>query len=305
MTTSRRKPAAPMKTYGHGETKYRQSELILSSAGRGWSGIAADLRAHPVCEVPPFNPVYTEVTIALQGCSGLVRRTGGGERQETRSRVGKIWLSPASIPMDEICITGPQRVLHLFLPAQPFRSLENDEMPRIGPYSLRYLADIEDEMIRQIGLAILSEMASETAAGRMLVETSALALSARLAHSYAEPVSVRPQKSRAHGLDQIRLRRVLDNIAQHLDEDITVAHLASVACLSSFHFARMFKASLGIAPHRFVSQQRLERAMVLLAEGKQSLSDIALSSQFSSQASFSRAFRRATGMTPGEYRRAT
>ena len=159
-------------------------------------------------------------------------------------------------------------------------------------------------MIRQIGLAILSEMASETAAGRMLVETSALTLSARLAHSYAEPGSVRPQKFRSRRLDQTRLRRVLDYIAQHLDEDMTVTQLASVASLSPFHFARMFSATMNVSPHRYVSQLRLERAMVLLAAGKRTLSDIALSCQFSSQASFNHAFRRVTGMTPGEYRRA-
>jgi AraC family transcriptional regulator len=294
-----------MNTYGHGEIKYRQSKLILSSAGRGWSGIAANLRAHPVCEVPPFDPVYTEVTIAMRGCSGLVRRTGGGERQETRSGAGKIWLSPAGVAMDDISITAPhEEVLHLFLPAQPFSSLSCDDLPGPRSQSLRYLADIQDELIRQIGLAILSEMVSETAAGRMLVETSALALSARLAHSYAEPVSVKPQRSRSHRLDEKRLRRVLDYIAQHLDEDITVARLASVACLSPFHFARMFSASMDVAPHRYVSQQRLESAMALLAAGERSLSDIALSCQFSSQASFSRAFRQATGVTPGEYRRA-
>jgi AraC family transcriptional regulator len=293
-----------MSTYGHGDKKYGRSGRLLSSVGRGWSGIAAELRAHPVREVAPFNPVYTEVTIAIRGCSGLVRRTGGGERQETRSEVGKIWLSPAGVGMDDICITAPhEEVLHLYLPAQPFSSLANDDMLRIGAHSLRYLADIKDEMIRQIGLVILSEMTSETAAGRMLVETSALALAARLAHSYAEPVSVRPQRFRSHRLDETRLRRVLDYIAQHLDEDITVAQLAGVACLSPFHFARMFGATLGVAPHRYVSQQRLESAMALLAAGKRPLSDIALSCQFSSQASFNRAFRRATGMTPGEYRR--
>ncbi len=294
-----------MSTYGHGDRKYLRSRVLLSSAGRGWSGIAADLRAHPVCEVPPFYPVYTEVTIAIRGCSGMVLRTGGGEHQETRSAAGKIWLSPAGIPMDEICITGPhEETLHLYLPAEPFSSLADDEMFRIGPYSLRYLADIQDEMIRQIGLAILSEMTSETAAGRMLVEASALALAARLAHSYAEPASVRPHRARSHRLDEIRLRRVLDYIAQHLDEHITVAQLAGVACLSPFHFARMFKAAVGMGPHRYVSHQRLEIAMVLLAAGQRSLSDIALSCQFSSQANFNRAFRRATGVTPGEYRRA-
>jgi AraC family transcriptional regulator len=66
----------------------------------------------------------------------------------------------------------------------------------------------------------------------------------------------------------------------------------------------MFKAAMGAAPHRYVSQQRLENAMMLLAAGKRPLSDIALICQFSSQASFNRAFRRATGVTPGEYRRA-
>jgi AraC-like DNA-binding protein len=80
--------------------------------------------------------------------------------------------------------------------------------------------------------------------------------------------------------------------------------VAGVACLSPVHFAPMFSAATGVAPHRYVSQQRLETAMVLLAAGKRSLSDIALSGQFSSQASFNRAFRRATGVTPGKYRRA-
>jgi AraC-like DNA-binding protein len=96
----------------------------------------------------------------------------------------------------------------------------------------------------------------------------------------------------------------MEYIAQHLDEDITVAQLAGVACLSPFHFVRMFRAAMGVAPHRYVSQQRLERPMALLAADKRSLIDIAFGSQFSSQASFNRAFRRATGVTPGEYRRA-
>src|SRR5258708_11678021 len=85
----------------------------------------------------------------------------------------------------------------------------------------------------------------------------------------------------SHRLDEIRLRRVLDYIAQHLDEHITVAQLAGVACPSPFHFAPMVKAAVGMRPHRYVSHQRLEIAMALLAAGQRSLSDIALSCQFS------------------------
>ena len=60
---------------------------------------------------------------------------------------------------------------------------------------------------------------------------------------------------------------------------------------------------MGISPHRYISRMRLENAMAELAAGKLPLAEIALNAQFSSQASFTRAFHRATGMTPKEYQR--
>jgi AraC family transcriptional regulator len=292
-----------MSIYDHGDRKYPQSDLLLSSAGRGWSSIAADLRSHPAGEVPSFSSIYTQVTIEMHGCSGLVVRSGAGEQHETRSRPGTIWLTPAGVK-EEISIAGVhEQVLLLYLPLQSFSSLASNDMFRPDPYSLRYLSDIQDDMIREIGRALLSELVSESSAGRMFAEAAALALAARLAHSYAEPVPSRPQAHRSYRLDEIRLRRVLDYIAENLDRDITLAQLARVACLSPFHFARMFSAAMGVAPQRYVSQQRLESAKMMLADRMRPLRDIALTCQFSSQASFNRAFHRATGVTPGEYQR--
>src|SRR4029077_14404580 len=161
---------------------------------------------------------------------------------------------------------------------------------------------VQDEVINQVGLSVLSEMMSPTAAGCMLMETSSLLLSARLAHSYFETEFIRPPVPSRHRLDDGRLRRVLAYIDEHLAEDITVADLANVACLSIFHFTRAFAATMGVPPHRYVSQRRLESAKAMIATGS-SLSEIAFNCQFSSQTSFARAFRRATGMTPGKYRR--
>jgi AraC family transcriptional regulator len=293
-----------MSIYGLDGRKYPRSGLLLSSASRGWPSITAELRFHPICEVTSFKPDYAEVAIAVHECSGLVLRKGVSEHHETHSRPGTIWLAPAGVE-EEISIAGVhEQVLHLYLPQQTFNSLASDDTFRPDPYSLRYLSDIQDDMIREIGRAILSELAAESSTGRMFAEASALALAARLAHSYAEPASRRPQGLRSHRLDEIRSRRVLNNIAENLDQNITIAQLAKVACLSPFHFARMFKAAMGVSPYRYVSQQRLERAKIMLADGKRSLSSIASSCQFSSQTSFNRAFLRATGVTPGEYRRA-
>jgi AraC-like DNA-binding protein len=104
-------------------------------------------------------------------------------------------------------------------------------------------------------------------------------------------------------LDDIRLRRVLDYIAANVGDDITLANLARVAGYSPFHFARKFSFAMGMPPHRYISRVRLGNAMVELAAGKLPLAEIALNAHFSSQASFTRAFHRATGMTPREYRR--
>jgi AraC family transcriptional regulator len=59
------------------------------------------------------------------------------------------------------------------------------------------------------------------------------------------------------GLDRRRLTRVLDYIGANLEDDLTLARLASIACLSRFHFSRAFKAAVGRSPHHYVSAKRL------------------------------------------------
>jgi AraC family transcriptional regulator len=288
----------------HGPRKYPKSGLLLSSSGRGWASISAELRSHAKGVIPAIVPQQMEIVIAVNGRDdGLVRRSGDGKLQTTRPTTGTIWLAPIGVGDDKISITATlPEMLHLYLPSRQFETLADDyNLPKSPARSIQYLAGVEDEMIRQIGLSILSELVSETAAGRMLVETSSLMLAARLAQRYSDGWKATPPHSRHHRLDNVRLRRVLDYIEQNADKDISVQELANVACLSPFHFTRMFSAAMGMPPARFVSQQRLENAKTMLTDGKLALSEIAFNSRFSSQSSFNRAFRRATGMTPGEY----
>ena len=104
--------------------------------------------------------------------------------------------------------------------------------------------------------------------------------------------------------ESLRHRHEFD-LEVNLEGDLTIDHLASIACLSRFHFARVFKAAIGQFPHQYVSAKRLERAKALVIRGDQTLVDIALALNFSCQANFTRAFRRATGQTPGQFRRSS
>ena len=121
---------------------------------------------------------------------------------------------------------------------------------------------------------------------------------------YCGDGSCNPTTVASNQLDRARLSRVLGYIEEHLAGDITVTELANVACLSIFHFTRAFAGAMGVPPHRYVSRRRLESAKAMIATGRASLYEIALDCQFSSQSSFTRAFRRGTGMTPAGYRRA-
>jgi AraC family transcriptional regulator len=194
--------------------------------------------------------------------------------------------------------------MHLYLHTALFDRLKDDfNLPASPAHSIRLAVAIGDDVIDQIGRSLLSELTVETAASRVYVEAASLTLAARLLQKHCDSGAGAPTESSAHSLDHIRLRRVLDYVATNFKDDISLADLAGIAGYSPFHFARKFTLAMGISPHRYVSRIRLENAMAELAAGKLPLAQIALNAQFSSQASFTRAFHRATRMTPKEYRR--
>jgi AraC family transcriptional regulator len=194
--------------------------------------------------------------------------------------------------------------MHLYLPTTLFDRLKDDfNLPVAPAHSIRHAVGIGDDVIDQIGRSMLSELNVESAASRLYVEAASLTLAARLLQKHCDSGACAPTDSSVHRLDHIRLRRVLDYVAENIKDDITLLDLAGIAGYSPFHFARKFTLAMGISPHRYISRIRLESAMAELAAGKLPLAQIALNAQFSSQASFTRAFHRAIGVTPKEYQR--
>lgn len=235
---------------------------------------------------------------------GLVRRIGPGFQLESTPTTGAICLSPAGVGK-EIVITAPiPQMLHMYLPTTLFDRLKDDfNLPVAPAYSICHGVDVNDDVIDQIGRSILSELTAQTAASRLYVEAASTTLAVRLLQKHCDSGASAPTEGSSHGLDHLRLRRVLDYISANLSDVITLESLAGIAGYSAFHFARKFTRAMGIPPHRYISRLRLESAMAELAAGKSPIAQIALNAQFSSQASFTRAFHRVTGMTPKEYQR--
>jgi AraC family transcriptional regulator len=105
------------------------------------------------------------------------------------------------------------------------------------------------------------------------------------------------------GLAPWQQRIVTGYIEEHLTEAIPLSTLAGLVHLSPYYFCRAFKQSLGVPPHRYHINRRIERAKHMLLEREQSVTHIGLALGFGETSSFSAAFRKATGTTPTGYQR--
>lgn len=101
-------------------------------------------------------------------------------------------------------------------------------------------------------------------------------------------------------------KEVVSRVRQYLDlnynQNVTLESLASVANLSSYHLVRVFRATVGLPPHAYLGQIRINHAKRLLLL-RQSVADVAFLTGFSDQSHLTKHFKKMTGVTPGKYQR--
>lgn len=102
-----------------------------------------------------------------------------------------------------------------------------------------------------------------------------------------------------------RVRRAIEFIHTHFDERMSLRDMARAAFLSAFHFARLFKRLVGMTPHAYLANVRLEQAARWLATTDLSVLEISQRVGYASQSHFAKAFKAWTGLTPREYRQAS
>jgi AraC-like DNA-binding protein len=106
------------------------------------------------------------------------------------------------------------------------------------------------------------------------------------------------------GLSTRQLELVTATIVEKIAEPISVSALSSVVGLSRSYFSHAFRRSVGWTPHAHVVRLRLERAMTLMLHTEAPLTEVAFAAGFADQSHFSRSFRRLTGVTPADWRKA-
>ena len=155
---------------------------------------------------------------------------------------------------------------------------------------------IRDPQIERIGWMMQAEAHEHYPGGRLFADSLAAALAARLLVLQTRRAG--PVERRA--LPPWRLRRVLEYIEAHLEAELTLAELATVAGFSLSHFKAMFKQATGVPVHRFVLERRVERARLRLLEGRASVTQVAAETGFAHASHLARCMRRVLGASPSQ-----
>ena len=99
-----------------------------------------------------------------------------------------------------------------------------------------------------------------------------------------------------------RLSRAMDVLHSGFYGAVSLDQLAAEACLSKYHFLRLFRQAYGLSPYQYIQELRIERARSLLTDSVISVADIADILGFDNSQSFSRLFFQKMGLYPTQYR---
>ncbi|WNZ25698.1 helix-turn-helix transcriptional regulator [Leptolyngbya sp. NK1-12] len=275
---------------------------ILSSQALGWEPLLVEEFQQPPggVDVPEAWPGHS-IALCLAPRPHRIHQIVGNRRYTGLYTKGDISITPADIPASYRA-EGEDHYLHIQVPAQFLAAVA--QTTDLDPERLELVTEfrVRDPRLEQTLLLLRTELHQGSGwAGRLYVESLANLLAVHLLRQYSTLRSrVVLQEG---GLGSRQLVQVADYINAHLEQDIKLADLAAVAGISQFHFSRLFKQSLGVAPHQYLLQQRIERAKQLLTTSTLEIAEIALQCGFNSQSHLGKHFRAVTGVTPNSYRR--
>lgn len=135
-----------------------------------------------------------------------------------------------------------------------------------------------------------------TGQNRLFIEELCVALFTQIGGLHFDS----PSNCHATGKHDLRINTIIDYMRAHLGTEISLNTLAEIASCTSFHVIRLFKETVGMSPHAYLIQLRLERARELIDTGN-TIVDAAINSGFSDQSHLTRRFKKRFGITPGKY----
>ena len=225
----------------------------------------------------------------------------GGQTRPLRTSPRMIEIYEGGLTFDHCRWQGePGRSVLIEFTDADVQAVTHGELQRLD---LRTQHELFDERISSITLELAQEALQGLPNGRLYAQGLCVSLVGLLASHHVHPTVV-PLPTTTGRLGPLQQKRLMALVHDHLASDLSLTRMADEVGLSAHHFARVFKATFGTTPHRYVQHRRLEAAAAALQrEERRPIADIALEHGFASQAHMTDLMRRRLGRTPRDLRR--
>jgi AraC family transcriptional regulator len=197
----------------------------------------------------------------------------------------------------------PYHSLAFYLPRAALDAIADDaNAPRIRDLSYEPGAGVNDVTISGLGSLLLPALSHPDQANPLFVDHVLVAVGVHVAQTYG---GLRPMSRLAQGgLAPWQERRATEILHANTKCGVALKDVARECGLSVGHFSHAFRRTLGVAPHKWLIEQRVMLSKEKLRDDGLSLSDVATECGFSDQSHLTRAFRQTVGVSPGAWRRA-
>jgi AraC family transcriptional regulator len=263
-----------------------------------WTGVILEKHRVAAVEIPEHE--HSTFCLHLQ-TSGAVEMDwhSAGRTGHLHTGAGDlIFLTPGT--RDRLLWHGSsQRIVASIDPSIFAKAATQLELNQLCDFDNRW--SFQDDQLRHLLTEMEREADSGWATGPLYGDLLALSLSVALIRNYGN-VPITPPSIKG-GISRPNLHRVLEFIAANLQNEIHLEDLAKVANLSVFHFARAFRQSMGLTPHQYVQQRRIDNARTLLRQPGSSIDAVATATGFADASHFSKIFRKHVGVTPKSWQR--
>jgi AraC family transcriptional regulator len=282
-----------------------KNRLLASSDGLNWKNIHVSVAGHKSWNDSLSAIDHYCIAYCLQQSARITRRIDGEKSMQAALKPRIFGIVPAEVA-SHWDVSGSPEMLLLYVRKSMLQSAAEQVFNR-DPSKIELIPRLgfSDPFMEQMVLSVLIELKKGQNCNPLYVDVLAHSIAVQLlqSHDASRDGTVR-MKPPARDLSQIGLDRAIDYIDVSLDQNLSIESIAGVAELNPICFARAFRRRLGIAPHQYVIEKRVDRAKELLSSTEMPIIGVALDTGFSSQSHFASTFKRVVGVTPKEYRHA-
>jgi AraC family transcriptional regulator len=273
------------------------ARVRLTSPENGWDTIAASRLV--LGQIDVTLPMLAAPTFGINYGEPLrLERTLHGRRTSGSVTPGHLAILPPDAATRWSFDKAGDIVLVSLSPDVLDKAIEDgsDRDPRFVDVLPRFL--IRDLVLERIAHQLLGEIREPRPDGRLAADALAQELAEHLVAAHS---NLSPRPHACYTMAPGRLRRTEEFIRANLGRQISLRELADAAGMSLYHFAKCFKQTTGRSPHRYLREQRLCQARILLHDTSLSVRDVARAVGFA-HSHFTVLFARYMGMAPSKFR---